>query len=83
MGDEGGPVRGLRRANEHRRFISACSATPETEARIKKSMALGESLDVNSTPSVFINGRMVPAIANIPYEQLKALVQFEIDHAGK
>ncbi len=63
--------------------ISACSATPETEARIKKSMALGESLDVNSTPSVFINGRMVPAIANIPYEQLKALVQFEIDHAGK
>ena len=63
--------------------ISACSTTPETEARIKKSMALGESLDVNSTPSVFINGRMVPAIANIPYEQLKALVQFEIDHAGK
>src|SRR6266567_1772401 len=63
--------------------ISACSATPETEARIKKSMRLGESLEVNSTPSVFINGRMVPAIANIPYEQLKALVQFEIDHAGK
>jgi len=63
--------------------ISACSTSLETEARIKKSMALGESLDVNSTPSVFINGRMVPAIANIPYEQLKALVQFEIDHAGK
>jgi protein-disulfide isomerase len=63
--------------------ISACSATPQTDARVRKSMSLGESLDVNSTPSVFINGRMVPAIANIPYDQLKALVQFEIDHAGK
>jgi protein-disulfide isomerase len=63
--------------------ISACAAAPETDARIKKSMALGESLEVSSTPSVFINGRMVPAIANIPYDQLKALVQFEVDHAGK
>jgi hypothetical protein len=25
----------------------------------------------------------VPGIANIPYDNLKQLVQFEIDHAGK
>jgi protein-disulfide isomerase len=63
--------------------ISACAATPETDARIKKSMDLGQSLDVNSTPTFFINGRRVQAIANIPYDQLKLLVQFEIDNAGK
>ena len=63
--------------------IAACAATPETEARVKKSMALGELLDVNQTPTVFINGRSVPGIASIPYEQLKNLVQFEIDHAGR
>lgn len=63
--------------------ISACAASPETDARIKKSLDLGQSLDVNSTPTVFMNGRMVQAIANIPYEQLKTLVQFEIDHADK
>jgi protein-disulfide isomerase len=63
--------------------IAACAASPETDARIKKSLALGQSLNVNQTPTVFINGRMVPGLANIPYDNLKQLVQFEIDHAGK
>jgi protein-disulfide isomerase len=63
--------------------ISACAASAETDGRIKKSQALGAALDVNETPTVFINGRRVPGIANIPYEQLKQLVQFEIDHGGK
>jgi protein-disulfide isomerase len=63
--------------------VSACADSPETAARIKKSMDLGASLEVNETPSVFINGRRVRGIADIPYEKLKELVQFEIDHAGK
>jgi protein-disulfide isomerase len=63
--------------------IAACAASPETDARIKKSQALGATLEVNETPTVFINGRRVPGIASIPYDQLKQLVQFEIDHAGK
>ena len=63
--------------------IASCSTSLETEARIKKSMDLGQSLDVNQTPTVFVNGRRVVGPADIPYEQLKALVQFEIDHAGK
>jgi protein-disulfide isomerase len=63
--------------------ISTCAASPETDARIKKSQALGATLDVNETPTVFINGRRVSGVANIPYDNLKQLVQFEIDHAGK
>lgn len=63
--------------------LAVCAARPETEVRIKQSVALGESLDVTQTPTVFINGRKVPGIADIPYDNLKALVQFEIDHAGK
>jgi protein-disulfide isomerase len=63
--------------------ISRCAASPETDARIKKSMALGGTLNVNQTPTIFINGRAVLGLANIPYENLKNLVQFEIDHAGK
>jgi hypothetical protein len=38
---------------------------------------------VHETPTIFINGRRVLSLANIPYESLKKLVQFEIDHAGK
>lgn len=63
--------------------ISACAAQPRTEARVKKSMELGESLDVTQTPTLFINGRRVLGISDIPYEQLKNLVQFEINNAGK
>jgi protein-disulfide isomerase len=63
--------------------VAACAASPEAEARVKKSLDLGQSLDVNETPTVFVNGRQVRSIATIPYEQLKTLVQFEIDHAGK
>lgn len=63
--------------------IAACAATPATEASVNKSLQLGRALDINSTPTTFINGRRVAGIANVPYEQLKALVQFEIDHAGR
>lgn len=63
--------------------VAACAATPDAEARVKKSMQLGQSLDVNQTPTVFVNGRRVLGIGDIPYAQLKSLVQFEIDHAGK
>jgi protein-disulfide isomerase len=63
--------------------VAACAVTPETETRVKKSLALGETLNVNQTPTVFINGRAVLGVASIPYDNLKNLVQFEIDHAGK
>ena len=63
--------------------LAACAATPETAERVQKSLDLGESLGINETPTVFINGRRVKGIANIPPDQLKALVQFEIEHAGK
>lgn len=63
--------------------ISACAASPEADARVKKSLELGQSLGVNQTPVFFINGRMVLGLGSMPYDNLKALVQFEIDHAGK
>jgi protein-disulfide isomerase len=63
--------------------VSTCATTQETADRVNKSLLLGQSLDVNQTPTTFINGRRVLGIADIPYDNLKRLVQFEIDHAGK
>jgi len=63
--------------------IAACAASPQTDARIKKSLELGQSLNVNQTPTMLVNGRAVLGFGNIPYDNLKQLVQFEIDHAGK
>lgn len=65
--------------------ISACASTPDAVARIARSLALGklQALDVTDVPTVFINGRRVATIADIPYDDLKRLMKFEIDHAGK
>lgn len=53
--------------------IAACAAKPETTSRVEKSVALGKALDVNSTPTIFVNGRQLPAV---PYEVLQKLVDF-------
>jgi protein-disulfide isomerase len=55
--------------------IAACATKPETETRVQHSISLGQSLDVNSTPTIFINGRALSA-GGIPYEILKKLVDF-------
>jgi protein-disulfide isomerase len=54
--------------------IAACAAKPETKSRIEASLALGKSLGVTGTPTLFINGRSVGATA--PLETLKKIVDF-------
>jgi protein-disulfide isomerase len=65
--------------------VAACAASPSTEERVNKSLKLGQLLDVNATPSIFVNGRLIAPLGNngMNYEQLKTLVQFEIEHAGR
>ncbi|HYL93743.1 MAG TPA: DsbA family protein [Alphaproteobacteria bacterium] len=63
--------------------LSSCAANPTTEARVKKSLELGNSVGVMGTPTIFVNGRQLEGVVGIPYEQVKAIVQYEIDHAGK
>ncbi|MGH9601953.1 MAG: thioredoxin domain-containing protein [Terriglobales bacterium] len=57
--------------------LKACVASPEMEHRVTGSLELGRTLGVSATPTVFINGRKVTQLGAIPYEKLKALVQFE------
>jgi protein-disulfide isomerase len=53
--------------------IAACAAKPETTTRLEQSQNLGTKLDVNSTPTFFINGRRVPGVS---YDVLKKLADF-------
>ena len=55
--------------------MAGCAAKPETTSRVEHSLELGKSLDVNSTPTIFINGRMLSA-GGLPYEVLQKLVDF-------
>jgi protein-disulfide isomerase len=55
--------------------IAACAVKPDTKARIEASLALGKSVGVNGTPTLFINGRNVPGGA--PIELMKKIVDFQ------
>lgn len=64
--------------------VAACVAKPETEKRVRESLALGTKLGVNSTPTFFINGRKVVGFGNnTPYEVVKAIVDFSQTSAAK
>ena len=56
--------------------IAACAAKPETVTRVQRSLALGASLEVNGTPTLFINGRKISNVGGLPYEVLKSLTEF-------
>jgi protein-disulfide isomerase len=64
--------------------IAACASLPATKARVESSMQLGQDLDVNETPTLFINGRAVPML-EMSYDQLKMVIayQFARDKAGQ
>jgi protein-disulfide isomerase len=55
--------------------IAGCASKPETQARVEASVNLGKSVDVNATPTLFINGRPVGVSGN-NYDVLKQIVDF-------
>jgi protein-disulfide isomerase len=62
--------------------IQACAESPETSARIDRSYALGTSIGVTGTPTIYVNGRLVGNPKAVPYEALKAVINFEADQAA-
>ena len=56
--------------------VAACADKPETRARVEHSIALGKSVDVTGTPTIFINGYRVRNLG-MPADMLKSLVEFE------
>ena len=56
--------------------IAACAAKPETKASVEASIALGKSVEVTSTPTLFINGRRVGNFDPHLLDAYKNLVEF-------
>lgn len=61
--------------------IATCAATPVAKAHVDASIALGKSVNVNGTPTLFINGRSIGNVANVPNDTLKSLVEFAATNA--
>ncbi len=62
--------------------IAACAAKPETKARVNASIALGKSVDVSGTPTLFINGRKVGSLDPRMSDVYKSLVAFAAKEAS-
>jgi protein-disulfide isomerase len=56
--------------------IAGCATTPVTKAHVDASLALGKSVNVTGTPTLFINGRSIGNVSQVPAESLKGLVDF-------
>ena len=61
--------------------IAACAAKPETKARVDASIALGKSVDVTGTPTLFINGRKIGSFDTRLSDVYKGLVEFAAKEA--
>jgi protein-disulfide isomerase len=58
--------------------LAACMETKATEAEVAKSQAEGRLLGVNSTPTLFVNGRRL--VGNLPWPQLQQVIEHEIEY---
>jgi protein-disulfide isomerase len=56
--------------------VGSCALTPEAKATVDASVKLAETLNVNETPTLFVNGRGIPMGA-APYETLQKIVAFQ------
>ena len=61
--------------------LSRCIENKTTDPEVKAEIAIGNSLSLNSTPTLFVNGRRIDGA--VPWENLQALIKEEIDHQAK
>ena len=61
--------------------VQACAEKPETSERILRSQTLGKEVGVNSTPTLYFNGRRIANFNSSQYEALKAIASFEAEQA--
>lgn len=61
--------------------FSRCLENKSTDPEVVASMAVGNSLALNATPTLFLNGRKLEGA--VPWETLQTLINMELDHVAK
>jgi protein-disulfide isomerase len=69
------------KAGQNPEKVEACSKTPETKAAVEAGVKLAQDLKVNQTPSLAVNGRIIP-IGQIDYNLLKEMIAFHVANDG-
>jgi protein-disulfide isomerase len=58
--------------------LKGCMVSKATESEVNASIAIGQSLGVNQTPTVFVNGRRLGGVTN--WTDLKFVIDYEIGY---
>jgi protein-disulfide isomerase len=58
--------------------VSRCIDTRATEAEVNRNLAEGRALQVNSTPTLFVNGRRL--VGQVVWANLKNVIDYEIEY---
>ncbi|MDX1984817.1 MAG: thioredoxin domain-containing protein [Bryobacteraceae bacterium] len=61
--------------------LGQCFDTKATDKEVGVTVDQARALQVNSTPTMFVNGRRLQG--NLPWEQLKGVIDYELDYARK
>jgi protein-disulfide isomerase len=56
--------------------IATCAALPATDGHVQKSIDLGNSAEVTSTPTFFINGRKIGNLTGVPDNVISEILDF-------
>lgn len=60
--------------------FSRCIESKAGEPAVNASLAVANSLQLNATPTLFVNGRKLEGA--VPWETLQALIKMEVDHVA-
>jgi protein-disulfide isomerase len=58
--------------------VGSCMDGKTTEAEVDRNMAEGRALGINSTPTLFVNGRRL--VGKLDWPSLRAIIDFEIEY---
>jgi protein-disulfide isomerase len=58
--------------------LGQCMDTKATEAEVDKNLAEGQALAINSTPTMFVNGRRIAV--TVDWTTLRSIVDYEIEY---
>ena len=57
--------------------IAACAETQAVKDTVNADIKLAQDAAVDSTPLLFVNGRILPLTGTIAYDQIKQLIQYQ------
>lgn len=57
--------------------IAACAQTQAVKDVVNADIKLAQDAGIDQTPMLLVNGRMLPLVGRITYDQIKQLIQFQ------